>query len=99
MSVTLTYSRSYLMLVFITSSWWSSSSGTEPLIGMLPQPRDYIRWYFADPAIAARPHDVRFTPESGHSAQTAAFNESGRGKVESRKNFTHTTTAKSVAQL
>jgi hypothetical protein len=37
------------------------------LIGMLPQPRDYIRWCFADPAIAARPHDVRFTPESGHS--------------------------------
>ena len=29
MSVTLTYSRSYLMLVFITSSW-SSSSGTKP---------------------------------------------------------------------
>jgi hypothetical protein len=36
------------------------------LIGMLPQPHDYIRWCFADPAIAARPHDVRFTPESGH---------------------------------
>ena len=30
MSVTLTYSRNYLMLVFITSSW-PSSSGTKPL--------------------------------------------------------------------
>jgi hypothetical protein len=29
------------------------------LMGMLSQPRDYIRWCFADPA---RPHDVRFSP-------------------------------------
>jgi integrase len=29
------------------------------LMGMLPQPRDCIRWCFANPAIAARPHDVR----------------------------------------
>ena len=34
------------------------------LMGMLSQPRDYICWCFADPA---RPHDVRFPPESGHS--------------------------------
>ena len=32
------------------------------LMGMLPQPRDYIRRCFADPAIAARPHDVRLMP-------------------------------------
>ena len=92
------YLRGYLMLVFITSSWSSSSSGTKPRpphVGhccsssvpsttpsplqsgqvfmcaswdALPQPRDYIRWCFADPAIAARPHDVRFTAQSAHSA-------------------------------
>ena len=38
------------------------------LMAMLPQSHDYIRWCFADPAIAARPHDVRFTPKSGHSS-------------------------------
>ena len=32
------------------------------LMGILPQPRDYIRRCFADPAIAVRPHDVRFVP-------------------------------------
>ena len=32
------------------------------LMGMLPQPRDYIRWCFADPAIAACP----LSAKSGH---------------------------------
>ena len=35
------------------------------LMGMLPQPRDYIRRCFADPAIAARPHDP-LSANSGH---------------------------------
>lgn len=34
------------------------------LTGMLPQPSDYIRWCFADPAIAARPHDVALPPKA-----------------------------------
>jgi hypothetical protein len=37
------------------------------LMGMLPQPADYIRWCFADPAIAARQHDVRLSSKSRHS--------------------------------
>jgi hypothetical protein len=41
------------------------------LMGMLtPAPRLY-RWCFADPAIAARPHDVCFTPERRHLQRTS----------------------------
>jgi hypothetical protein len=85
-------------LVFITSSWPSSSSGTKTtatarwallfivrafnntitvavwtgfhvrLMGMLPHPRDYIRWCFADPAVADA-----FAKESATSLMDSAL--------------------------
>ena len=95
MSVTLTYSRSYLMLVFITSGRRRQvrNHGHRTLGIAVHRPclfqrhhhrcsldrfscaphgdatpaRDYIRWCFADPAIAARQHDARFSSKSRHS--------------------------------
>ena len=65
-------------LLFIVRAFFNDTIAVAVWTGfhvrlMLPQPRDYIRWCLADPAIAARTQDVRFTPVKGRNAKCPLF--------------------------